>query len=85
VIHSHCAACATLSPERDRAEVAYAEAIEQLNASETTAPPEYVRLRAAADEARLDLTVAQIELHYHSCATAQRLRAQPYRDAPKRR
>jgi hypothetical protein len=68
VTYCTCGACATLNNQRDRAETAYVAAFELLCAGEGRPADEYLSLRVAADDARLDLTVAQIELRYHRCA-----------------
>lgn len=61
-----CAECDRLLAEYERLEQAYATAVNVLNSSaETANVSEYMRLRAAADEARLDSEVARLQLEQH--------------------
>ena len=66
---SECAACDLLRAEHDRCELAYASVIDLLNDSEGAEPAsECMKFRAAGDEARLDFSVARMELEYHRCS-----------------
>jgi hypothetical protein len=63
-----CAACSILSAECERFQRAFAIAKERLSrGDEDTLSGDYMKLRAASDEARLDFTVARMELEYHAC------------------
>jgi len=61
-----CAECARLVVEYERLEQAYATVVNVLNSrTETATASEYMRLRADADEARLDSEIARLELGQH--------------------
>lgn len=61
-----CAECQRLTIERERLQRAYETAHAALNAIETsTDSDEYTRLRAAVQEAKLDLDVASIQFSQH--------------------
>jgi hypothetical protein len=62
-----CTRCQFLRTELDRLERVYAAARGILTANiETTRPTEYNRVRLAAEAARLDLTLAELELEQHT-------------------
>ena len=62
-----CTRCQFLRTELDRLERVYAAARRILIANiETTLPTEYNRVRLAAEAARLDLTLAELELEQHT-------------------
>jgi len=65
-----CSECSRLRAERDRLEKVHAAAIQALcggvGAGAGPLPgSEYVRLKIAADDARLDLEVARLEFEQH--------------------
>lgn len=61
-----CHECNRLLVEYERLENLYVVAVNALNArSETARASEYIKLRAAADEARMDAELARLELEQH--------------------
>jgi len=61
-----CTECDRLQAEHARLEQAYATAVNTMNGRiETLAASEYMRLRAAAEEVRIDSEVARLELEQH--------------------
>jgi len=61
-----CSECNRLLAEYERLEADYAMAIQTLGARRDIAvASEYLRLRTAADEARVDCEVARLELEQH--------------------
>jgi len=61
-----CSECDRMLAEYERLEGDYATAIQTLGARRDTAiASEYIRLRTAADEARIDCEVARLELERH--------------------
>ena len=61
-----CSECDRLRSEHERLKRAYASAINILTARfDITPAAEYIRLRAIADEARIDSEVARLELEQH--------------------
>ena len=61
-----CPECDRLLAAYERLEGDYATAIQTLGSRrDTAAAPEYIRLRTAADEARIDCEVARLEMEQH--------------------
>jgi hypothetical protein len=62
----NCVECDRLRAEYERLLLAYASAVNLLSSrSGTAAAFEYMRLRAGADEARIDSEIARLELERH--------------------
>jgi hypothetical protein len=61
-----CAVCDRLSAHSARLERAHADVIKTLSDRiETLSAREYMRLRASADDARIDSEIARTELEHH--------------------
>jgi hypothetical protein len=60
-----CPECDRLTAEYRRLEQEYASAVNLLNAPIASEVREYIKLRAAADEARIDAEIARLELEKH--------------------
>ncbi len=61
-----CLECARLLAEYEKLESDYGTAIQALGSKrDTGVASEYIRLRTAADEARIDCELARLELEQH--------------------